>query len=1014
MTTVSLDTYVEMFLAPASTGVYDWTSVPAPLRASDVMITDGTQNLNSDPGTPNRCIFTLKDPSGNFNRKNPLGTYYGSIGLGVQQRVGVTSVDDQFGRTVSNSWGSVGNVAGDSWTNGTSTGGTVQNSDWSTTGTAASHSLPAAGAMRWSELSAATRLYQNVEARFTVKLPVSNITGAALAAGVRTRCLDASNFVEANVVFNADETLSIQLLERIAGTDRFYYGPTVVPSLAVGASAVDWHFRAQFESGTIRAKVWQVGTPEPVGWSAAASGATVRAGYLGIVSYCVTGNTNTKPVVMLYDQVQVRIPMFAGELTDLTPSGDGKSTMKTVEIEAAGIMDRLQSGSTPQRSVMRRSRSGGRTWRTVATLTAVSGDTRTFTATTASLGDTAVGDIIFLSDPSTGRRKEDTKFTITATAVAGANTNLTLSPDALEAVAAGNLGAVYRQTALTVRPVSYYPMEDGKSATQISSGLVDGVAMAISGPTPDFQAESSFDASDPVLKVNDAELVVAVPDYTDPGLFTINFLLAMPSSDEAATGTDILQFYTDGTGWSWDLRYTANGNGSFQLLVFNSASTLLFDSGQIDFALRGDPCFVSLMLRQVGGTVTYSLYKIREADKSTGGTGPNTVTGVTTLGKCKQLRVNPAGGYVGMAMGHLTVVPDIWDVNTVYVEYVAWIGQNALHRYLRLAYEGGVPFRYRIDWDVVTSNLGSQKTGRLVDLLKEPAKSDGGILHGMRGAAEIEYISRGALTNQAAAATFVAADCKDLELLADFAYTENKVSVQRIDGTTTVAERTTGPLSTQDPPSGVGLRDASYSLSLGSDLQTIDHANWRLGLGTVDQYRAPKLTITSAGTSTVSTERLLSLGVGDRVDLSGLSAMDIYDTLPQLVVGVSVRLGDRFYPRVDLTCLPYEVLSTFALTGDRYARIDAVDSTTAGTLTTTATGSLSVASTTGAYLWTTDATDYPLDVMIGGERITISAGSGDTSPQTLTISARSVNGVVKTHAVGEAITLAEPNYWQFR
>jgi hypothetical protein len=1014
---VSLDTYVEMYLAPASTGVYGWTTVPAPLRSSDVVITDGAQSLNTDPGTPNRSTFTVKDPSGNFNRKNPVGAYYGSIGLGVLQRIGVSSVDDQCGRTVANTnWGSVGNAAGDTWTAGTSTGGSVTAGDWSVGSGFAKHSIPAANAMRWSELSKTTRLYRNVEVRTTIKVPVSNVTGAALATGVRMRVLDASNFTEANVLFNADETLSVQILERVTGTDRFFQTPTVVAGLTLGASAVDWHIRVQNESATIRVKVWKVGDPEPAGWAATASGCTVREGYVGIVDYVVTGNTNTTPLVFQHDQVQVRIPMFAGEVTDLTPSGNNLADPKTVEIRAAGILDRLLSGDTPQLSAMRRARSGAQTWRSIGAMGAQGGDSRTVTVLTSALNGTTVGDIFFLSNPTLGLRKEDTKFTITASVPSGGNTDLSFTPDAMESVITSSSQiAVYRQTALTTRPAAYYPMEDGKNSTQISSGLVGGAPMAISGATPEFQAESAFSASAPILRMNNAELVTPVPDYSDPNLlFSVNFLLSMPDTDEAATGTDLLQFYTTGTGWSYDLRYTANGNGSFQLLVFNSASTLLFDSGQIDFGLRGEPCFVSLLLKDNGGSVSYSLYTIKQNGFGTGGTGPNTVTGVTTLGKCTMLRVNPAGGYINTAMGHLTLIPDTWDQNTVYVEFVGWINQAALHRYFRLSYENSIPMRYRQDWDVVTTNLGTQKIDRLAELLKEPVRADGGILHGMRGAAEIEVITRGALTNQAAVLTLTANDCKELTVVADFTYTENKVSVTRIDGTTATVQRDTGTLSVLDPPSGIGVHDASYSLSLGSDLQTTDQANARLGRGTVDQYRVEKLTITSAGSTAITTERLLSLGPGDRVDLTGLTTMDIYDTLPQIVTGITTRLGDRFHPTVDLTCQPYEVFRTLAITGDDLARLDTADSVTGSTLTTTATGSLTVTSTSGVYLLSTDAADYPANVMISGEVVTLSGCTSETSPQTATVSVRSVNGVVKSHAVGEPINLVLPNYWEFR
>lgn len=1013
----SIDTYVEMFLKPVSTGIYDWTTVPAPQHKNDVVVSDGNRTLNADPGVPNRLLFTVKDSAGNFNRKNPMGAYYGSIGLGVQTRCGVWRVDDQFGRTETNTWGAVGNVDGDVWTNGSSTGGVVAATDWTVSAGAARHSIPAAGAYRWSELSKATKLFDHCEARLRVKVPTANVTGTgALSTEVWMRTVDVSNNVVVSVAWQTDETVQIALADKVAGASRYLLNYTTITGLNLATTGVDYDIRCQVEGSTVRAKVWAVGSPEPIGWQVYGYGATMRKGYCGVATFCFTGNTNAKPLEFQYDMAQFRIPMFAGETTDLTPSGDGKSTAKMVAIECAGMMDRLQSNSAPAESVMRRSRSRSTRWLKIAVFLTATGTVRTMTMPTANIGTTTVGDFFYLSTPSTGLRKEDTLFTVTASSVAGANTTLTFTPDARDAVAGSDLAESFRGLSAADQPIAYWPGEDGSNATQVASGLVGGTPLSITG-TVDFASESGFLASKPILKINNAELRAIIPEYTtSAAAISFNFLLTMPTVDEAATGSDLIQFYTSGTGFSYDLRYTGAGGGSFQLTVANSALTVLFDSGQIDFTLRGNKQMVCLVLEQVGATVTYRLFTIRLPGSITGGTGPNVVTGVTTLGQLTDFRVNPAGGYVDVGYGHMTIVPGIWSSNEVEPEFIAWTGANAIRRYSRLAWEEDIPITFREDWDVVASNVGPQKVNRVVDLLKEPAYTDGGFLHGMRGAYALEYITRGALTNQTAKAVFSAQDCKDLELLADFVNIQNRVSVTRIDGTTAIAEKTTGPLSTQDAPNGIGLRDEAYQLSLGADSAAQNHAYWRLGVGTIDEYRVPLVVVTSAGLSSITLETLLSLGIGDRIDITGLSSMGVYDTLPQLVVGVRVYLGNRFYPKVELTCVPYSVFRTLAITADQYARVDAVDTSTGSTLTTTATGSLTLTSGSNFYLWTTDATDFPLDVMILGERITLSAIADTASPgvQTATISARSVNGVVKTHSVGEEVVIAEPNYWQFR
>lgn len=55
--------------------------------------------------------------------------------------------------------------------------------------------------------------------------------------------------------------------------------------------------------------------------------------------------------------------------------------------------------------------------------------------------------------------------------------------------------------------------------------------------------------------------------------------------------------------------------------------------------------------------------------------------------------------------------------------------------------------------------------------------------------------------------------------------------------------------------------------------------------------------------------------------------------------------------------------------------------------------------------WAVDAGQFPLDVLVGGERITVGSVTG-TTVQTLSGCIRSVNGVVKAHAAGAIVEVA--------
>lgn len=70
---------------------------------------------------------------------------------------------------------------------------------------------------------------------------------------------------------------------------------------------------------------------------------------------------------------------------------------------------------------------------------------------------------------------------------------------------------------------------------------------------------------------------------------------------------------------------------------------------------------------------------------------------------------------------------------------------------------------------------------------------------------------------------------------------------------------------------------------------------------------------------------------------------------------------------------------------------------------------MTVATTLGPR-WTTDGEDFPFDVVVDGERMTVTAISGtDPAGQTFTVT-RGVNGIQKRHAVGASVSLADPAY----
>lgn len=204
--------------------------------------------------------------------------------------------------------------------------------------------------------------------------------------------------------------------------------------------------------------------------------------------------------------------------------------------------------------------------------------------------------------------------------------------------------------------------------------------------------------------------------------------------------------------------------------------------------------------------------------------------------------------------------------------------------------------------------------------------------------------------------------------------TVNSITVSRDGGSEFLAQQDTGPQSILDPPDGIGMYPDTAALNLYTDGELAEHAYWLLNLGLIDDARWPDLNL---GLHTMASRQddVLSLDIGHRVTVDDLQAVRIYDTQHQLVRGYTeVYQGNRLH-YLSLNGVPerqYHVLTFDSSTLD--CRWAGKGATLAASLTTTQTGGVKVA--TGNSLWTTSASDFPQDVMIGGERVTLSGISG--------------------------------------
>jgi hypothetical protein len=554
--------------------------------------------------------------------------------------------------------------------------------------------------------------------------------------------------------------------------------------------------------------------------------------------------------------------------------------------------------------------------------------------------------------------------------------------------------AAYRGALTSASLVAYWPCEDEDGAAEISPALAHP-GMTIIGE-PDLASYEGFAGSKPIPVLNDSEWRGSVPKYSVTGETQVRWLMHVPSGG-AETGETVLLVYGTGSVRRWEVYYTTASGGSLGVRAFDAGGGSLHDPGAVALAVNGLNLMVSLELTQDGSDVDYTL-AIVEPGESVGTATTGTVTG-QTVGRVGTVVVSPGGGLEDVAIGHIAVHASIASIFEFGGELSGYIGETAGRRIERLLDEEGLTFRYVGDLDD-TVMMGVQRPDTLIALLRECADADAGMLYEPREVLGVGYRTRTSLYSKSAAVEldYSAGELSPpLEPTDDDQGTVNDLTVSREGGGSVRAVQEAGPLSV----TAVGRYTGSQTVNLAYDLMLFDAASWRLNLGTVDETRYPTLTVDLSRTAITGdaalTARIVRCDVGDLVTVDNPPAWLPPEAIRQIVQGYAEVLAQKEWA-ITWNCSPAAPYDVAVYSEARYGPFSTV---TAEALDTTETG-VDISTPTGP-LWDTSASGF--DIVIGGERMTVSAvGSPTGTAQTLTV-VRSVNGVVKSHDSGAAVEL---------
>lgn len=310
-----------------------------------------------------------------------------------------------------------------------------------------------------------------------------------------------------------------------------------------------------------------------------------------------------------------------------------------------------------------------------------------------------------------------------------------------------------------------------------------------------------------------------------------------------------------------------------------------------------------------------------------------------------------------------------------------YIGETAGRRIQRLCSENGVPFSQVGDLDA-TAAMGPQGSGILLDLIREAAATDGGGVYESRGGLGLTYRTRASRYNRTVDVTLDYANkvfAASPQPTDDDQQLHNDVTVTNYDGSTAEAVLTSGALSIQAPPNGVNTYPTSFSVNVVTGGVLPDQASWRLHLGTLDEGRYPQISLNMRRPQITGDAALTAAITGMDVD-SVLKIQHLPSSLPpddvyQLVAGYSEQIDQTKWEINPINCLPYSPYQVAVYSTDRY---DAEGSTVYEAATSGAT-SLKVKSDIGQP-WTTDGAMVPFDINVAGERMTVTAVTGDGPP----------------------------------
>lgn len=533
-----------------------------------------------------------------------------------------------------------------------------------------------------------------------------------------------------------------------------------------------------------------------------------------------------------------------------------------------------------------------------------------------------------------------------------------------------------------VPPIAYWPLEDGAASTQLASALPGGSPMTVNG-TPTLANYTGFNCSKALPTMGTASFSGAIPIVQNFDQWQIRMLMGFPAAGQLTDQTVLFRVYCTGnTVGLMDIIYRSGGGLSYR--SYNQGGGLINDTGPLIFGLDGT--IGRIQLDTSGSVHTLSYINIGQTTYAAGAQGTEFQFTIADIGNPRAIVIAPNRDQPNLAVGHVSVQNQTTSLADIAPALIAFDGESADTRVWRLLAQQGFTFSSTGDFGQ-GALMGPQLPSTLSNLLQECYDADLGFIYESTGLFGLGYYNREAYyqtfsgRNDRMVLDYALGQAADIpKPLDDDRYTLNDATVTRKNGSAARSTVTSGTLSTANPPLGVGQYSQSFTVNVHADSQLADAAGWRTHLGTWDAPRYPQVSVNLAhssfgsGAATAATRaQVLSAFLGDSLGIRNLPAQTgagSADIVNLAIIGMTESI-DQFEHKLTFVCAPHDPYLVAQCDDALFGHADTDGSTLAADLTTTQ-ALVSLATTNPASpLWTEQYYDFPFDLMVSGERMTV-------------------------------------------